>query len=72
MAEEKGTSSERSGEQRGEDQFERWAGQAGIKAPKLRHEVFADDLIGQLRRVPHVDLTVLGCDNLKAMVADVT
>ncbi|CAM9498548.1 unnamed protein product, partial [Hapterophycus canaliculatus] len=24
--------------------------QAGIKAPKLRHEVFADDLIGQLRR----------------------
>ncbi len=37
------------GGQRTEDQFERWAGQAGIKAPKLRHEVFADELVGELR-----------------------
>lgn len=35
--------------QRGEDQFERWAGEAGIKAPRLRHEVFADPLVGELR-----------------------
>lgn len=35
--------------QRKEDQFERWAKEAGIKAPKLRHEVFADALVGNLR-----------------------
>lgn len=49
VAEDVGASSGTSRAQRGEDQFERWAGQAGIKAPKLRHEVFADDLVGELR-----------------------
>lgn len=37
------------GSERGEDEFERWATQAGIKAPKLRHEVFPDALVGDLR-----------------------
>lgn len=43
------TSSEMSSEQRGEDQFEKWGAQVGIKAPKLRHHVFKDDLVGELR-----------------------
>ena len=43
------TSSGMSREQRPEDEFERWAGEAGIKAPKLRHEVFTDALVGDLR-----------------------
>lgn len=32
-----------------EEQFERWAEQSGIKAPKLQHTLFADPLIGDLR-----------------------
>lgn len=37
------------GTERGEDDFERWAAQAGIKAPKLRHEVFPNAVVGELR-----------------------
>lgn len=37
------------GTKRGEDDFERWAAQAGIKAPKLRHEVFPNTIVGDLR-----------------------
>eukprot|EP00752_Nemacystus_decipiens_P016244 g14524.t1 len=44
-------------EQRTEDEFERWAGEAGIKAPKLRHEVFADALVGDLRGLKAVEST---------------
>lgn len=49
VAEGVSTSSGMSREQRPEDEFERWAGEAGIKAPKLRHDVFADALVGDLR-----------------------
>ncbi|CAM9340116.1 unnamed protein product, partial [Laminaria digitata] len=45
------------GRERGEDQFERWATQAGIKAPKLRHEVFPDALVGDLRGLKAVEAT---------------
>ncbi|CAM9881454.1 unnamed protein product, partial [Ectocarpus sp. 12 AP-2014] len=51
------TSSEKSGERRGEDRFERWAAEAGIRAPKLRHEVFADGLVGDLRGLKAVEAT---------------
>lgn len=49
VAEDRSTSAETSSEHRGEDQFESWAAQAGIKAPKLRHEVFKDSIVGELR-----------------------
>ncbi|CAM9919254.1 unnamed protein product [Pylaiella littoralis] len=57
VAEDRGTSFETSRKQRGEDQFERWAAQVGIKAPKLRHEVFGDDLVGELRGLKAVEAT---------------
>eukprot|EP00903_Cladosiphon_okamuranus_P010829 g10230.t1 len=57
VAEGMSASSGMSEEERGEDEFERWAGGAGIKAPKLRHEVFADALVGDLRGLKAVEST---------------
>lgn len=37
------------GTERIEESFQRWADQAGIKAPKLQHAVFVDPLVGDLR-----------------------
>lgn len=44
-----GTATVGEGRERGEDDFEGWAAQAGIKAPKLRHEIFPNAVVGDLR-----------------------